>query len=113
MSAALDNPSSVAQRPALDGNHGAMTLLTCSHCHFGIRPRADFLAPDYCPRCLAKRHRAEPMSRHTESARSPVMHQHGGMVTPPLPQALPAGHNIAPNPHWADMRPSASSPGGP
>jgi hypothetical protein len=72
-----------------------MSLLSCPHCHFAIRPRAHFLAPDYCPRCLAKRHRAERMSYSAAPARAPVMHEHRGMLTPPLPPATPASYETA------------------
>jgi hypothetical protein len=42
-------------------------LLSCSYCHFSIRPRAAFLMVDYCPRCLAKRRVAEPLRPRAES----------------------------------------------
>jgi len=70
-----------------------MSLLSCSHCHLAIRPRASFLAPDYCPRCLARRRRAEPMSYIAEPTRPPVMHY--GSLTPPLPPATPVSYETA------------------
>lgn len=87
-----------------------MSLLSCPHCHYGIRPRADFLAPEYCPRCLAKRHRAEHMSYIAEPVRAPAMHQHTDLLLPPLAPALPAGHDIAASPEGADTTPP-SPPG--
>lgn len=72
-----------------------MSLLSCPHCHFAIRPRAHFLAPDYCPRCLAKRRRAEHMSYIAEPSRAPVMHEHGGRLAQPGPPAPPASYDTA------------------
>jgi hypothetical protein len=72
------------------GIMSTMSLLSCPHCHLAIHPRADFLAPDYCPRCLARRHRAEPMSYIAEPARPRVMHQQRDMLAPPVPPAPPA-----------------------
>ena len=50
-----------------------MSLLRCPHCHFSIRPRATWLTPDYCPRCLAKRRVAEPLQPIDEPT---GLHQH-------------------------------------
>jgi len=44
---------------ATSETHTSADLLTCPHCRFCIRPRARFLAPDYCPRCIAQRRVAE------------------------------------------------------
>ena len=32
-----------------------LSLQSCPTCHFAFRPRANYLALDFCPRCLAKR----------------------------------------------------------
>lgn len=32
-----------------------LSLQSCPECQFAFRPRADYLALDFCPRCLAKR----------------------------------------------------------
>ncbi len=91
----LGNPSRAGQRRVPCGKLSAMSLLSCPHCHLAIRPRADFLAPDYCPRCLARRHRAEPMSYIAEPVRPRVMHEHGGMLVPPVSPAPSASHYTA------------------
>jgi uncharacterized paraquat-inducible protein A len=92
MSAAAATRQSV-QSPSpsfLRGYSDSMSLLSCPHCHLAIHPRADFLAPEYCPRCLARRRRAEPMSYIAEPARPRVMHQQRDMLAPPVPPAPPA-----------------------
>jgi hypothetical protein len=38
-------------------------VLGCPRCHFAFRPRASFMTLDYCPRCLARRHVAQPLQR--------------------------------------------------
>lgn len=42
-------------------------LFSCPHCGFSFRPRASFLVVDYCPRCLVRRHVAEPLRAIEES----------------------------------------------
>lgn len=46
-----------------------MSLLRCPHCRFSIRPRAQCLAPHYCPRCLARRRVAQPLHAVDEEPR--------------------------------------------
>ena len=60
---------------------GAMTLLSCPHCHFAFRPRASYMTLDVCPRCRARRgvsvelvligrpERGVPQSRRADSNR--------------------------------------------
>lgn len=48
-----------------------MLFLNCSHCGYSIRPRAEFLWIEHCPRCLAKRKVAVPLRRIREPAHSP------------------------------------------
>lgn len=43
--------------------------LRCSHCGYSVRPRADFLWIEHCPRCLAKRRVAVPMREDVGWAR--------------------------------------------
>ena len=38
-------------------------ILSCPHCHLTVRPRAAYLTMEYCPRCLAKRRVAEPLTK--------------------------------------------------
>ena len=39
-----------------------MPYLNCSRCQLSIRaPRASFLAPEYCPRCIARRRVPSPL----------------------------------------------------
>jgi hypothetical protein len=45
---------------------GPTSLLSCSHCHFAFHPKAASLTLDYCPRCLARRHVAQPLRRFGE-----------------------------------------------
>ena len=41
-----------------------MTYLNCPRCRLSMpEPRFQTLAPEYCPRCIAKRQRATPMFR--------------------------------------------------
>jgi hypothetical protein len=41
-----------------------MTYLNCSRCGLSIpEPRVPLLAPEYCPRCIARRRGATPMFR--------------------------------------------------
>jgi hypothetical protein len=37
------------------------SLLSCPHCRFAFHPKAASLTLDYCPRCLARRHVAQPL----------------------------------------------------
>jgi hypothetical protein len=39
----------------------AASLLSCPHCHFAFHPKAASMTLDYCPRCLARRHVAQPL----------------------------------------------------
>jgi hypothetical protein len=59
-----------------------MNLLRCPHCHFSLHPRATWLTLDYCPRCLAKRHVAEPL-RTTDEPTGPMS---SFAMTDPAPQ---------------------------
>lgn len=43
--------------------------LAGAHCGYSIRPRADFLWIEHCPRCLAKRRVAVPLRENAEPAR--------------------------------------------
>jgi hypothetical protein len=39
-----------------------MSYLNCPVCHLSLRaPRASFLAPQHCPRCIGRRHVATPL----------------------------------------------------
>ncbi len=42
---------------------GPTSLLSCPRCHFAFHPKAASLTLDYCPRCLARRHGAQPLRR--------------------------------------------------
>ena len=36
-------------------------LLSCPHCHYAFHPGAACMTLDYCPRCLGRRHVAQPL----------------------------------------------------
>ena len=39
-----------------------MSYLNCPVCHLSLRaPRASFLAPEHCPRCIGRRRVATPL----------------------------------------------------
>jgi hypothetical protein len=39
-----------------------VSYLNCPVCHLSLRaPRASFLAPQHCPRCIGRRHVATPL----------------------------------------------------
>lgn len=62
-----------------------MNLLRCPHCRFSIRPRAQCLAPHYCPRCLARRRVAQPLHAVDDEPRR------YGQVAPTGPPSDAAG----------------------
>jgi hypothetical protein len=47
-----------------------MTEYRCPRCRFGFTPRAHWLAPDFCPRCLAKHSVAIKLVQVTEAQAS-------------------------------------------
>jgi len=54
-------PGVLAPRLTDERTYMTASLLHCLHCHFSVRPRATFLAREYCPRCLARRRVHEPL----------------------------------------------------
>jgi hypothetical protein len=63
-------PGVLAPRLTDERTYMAAGLLHCVHCHFSVRPRATFLAREYCPRCLARRRVHEPLCALHELADS-------------------------------------------
>jgi len=64
-SGGLPPPRSGAGRT---GAHPVGIQLTCPHCGLTITARADWLASEHCPRCLARRHAAVGMLASTVPA---------------------------------------------
>lgn len=58
--------------------------LKCSHCRLSIRPRFAVIAPEYCPRCLA---RGRIVALETEPQASESIGASGARSGPPRPSA--------------------------
>lgn len=51
---------------ALNRETAPVPALSCDVCGYSIVPRADFLRPAHCPRCLGKRRVAVPLRESAE-----------------------------------------------
>ena len=69
-----------------------MSYLNCPVCHLSLRaPRASFMAPEHCPRCIGRRRVATPLFSSTLPMRQLVAQEAAEAAAAPPPADRPTG----------------------
>jgi hypothetical protein len=68
-----------------------VSYLNCPACHLSLRaPRASFMAPEHCPRCLGRRQVATPLFESPVPIRRLIADEGAaGIPAPPADQPQP------------------------